>query len=110
MMRGDGIFSQALAKMMGHTLGQAPRVDKNKSGTMLRRECCDAIVDFVPHFVERDGAKLAAGNFNGQVEFAPMADLHDVRSGSLSARQKTGDQFDGLLRGRESDTREALSR
>src|SRR5437762_2457254 len=68
MMRRDGIFSQAFAKMMGHALRQTARVDKNQRGAMLRRQRGDALVNLVPHFVGRDGAELAAGNFNGRSE------------------------------------------
>ncbi len=109
VMLRDGISSQAFAEMMRHALGQTPRVDKNKSGTMLRAERGDAIVDLVPHFVGRYRAKLAAGNLDSQVEFAPMADLHDKGERPFRAGQEIRNKLDGLLRGGKTDAWETLA-
>src|SRR6267378_4483612 len=67
---------------------------------------CKAIVDFVPHFVGSHRAKLAGGNFDGQVELTPMTYLHDHGIGATRAGEKMGHEFDGLLRGRKANARE----
>ena len=81
VMRGDSFVAKAFAKMMRSAFGQAARVDENESGAVLGGQSGEAIVDFVPHFVGSDGAELARGDFDGQVEFAPMADLQITGSG-----------------------------
>src|SRR5580658_1921331 len=108
-MRGDGVLPQALAKMMRHALGEAARVDKNKRGPVLRGECGEPIVDLVPHFVGRDGAKLASWNFDGQIEFTAMTDLRDDGIGPSGAAEEMGDEFDWLLRGGETNARERFA-
>ena len=97
MVGGDRVFSQSFAEMMRHALGQPARVDKNKRGTMLGGKRRDAIVNLVPHFVRCHGPQLAAGNFDGKIEFAAMADLHDFWGDEVCAGQKIGHEFNGLL-------------
>src|SRR2546423_4050572 len=104
-MRGHSVFSEALRKMMGNAFGEAPSVDENQCGRMLLGEFRDAVVDFAPHFIRGDGAEFAGGNFDGQVEFAAMADVHDLRLRSAATGQEVRDKFDRLLRGGESDAR-----
>src|SRR5215472_7813876 len=106
---GDRIFSQAFAKMMRHALGQSARIDKNKGGAVLRGQRSDTIVNFVPHFVGRHGAEFTSGNFDGEIQFAAMANLHDVRSRLFRARQKISNEFNRLLRGGKTDARKPLS-
>ena len=110
VMCGDGIFPQAFPKMVRHALRHTARIDKNQRGAMLGGQPSEAIVDFVPHFVGGHGAKLAAGDFHGQIEFTPMADLHDVRRRLLRAGEKIGHEFDGFLRRGETDARQPLAR
>ena len=110
VMCGDGIFPQAFPKMVRHALRQTARVDKNQRGAMLRGQPSEAIVDLVPHFVGGHGAKLAAGDFHSQIEFAPMADLHDVRRRLLRAGEKIGHEFDRFLRRGETNARQPLAR
>ena len=106
---GDRVFSQSFAEMMRHALGQPARVDKDKRGTMLGGKRRDAIVNLIPHFVRCHGSQLAAGNFDGQIEFAPMADLHNFRGDVVCASQKTGHEFDRLLRCGKANARKAFS-
>src|SRR6266550_2933578 len=65
--------------------------------------------DFSSHFVGRHRAKLAARNFDGQVELAAMTYLHDDRVKPIGASQKTCHELDRFLRCREADAREALA-
>src|ERR1700680_2977187 len=108
-MGGNRVLPQPLTKMMRHALRETPRVDKNQRRAMLRGQRGDAIVDFAPHFVGRDGAELASRNFNGQIEYAPVAYLHDHRIGPSRAAEKMGDEFDGLLRRGKTNTRESFA-
>ena len=102
-MRGDSVLSQAFTEMMGHTLGETAGVYENESGAVLSGQCGNAVVNFVPHFVGRDGTELAARNFDGQIQFPPMADLHDDRIGVSSSTEKLRNKFDGPLRGGKTD-------
>src|SRR5215472_5039573 len=102
-MSGNRVVSQAFAQMMGHALGEAPRVDKNEHGAMLRGQSGETIVDFVPHFVGSHRAKFAAGNFHGQIELAPMTNLHDHGIGAIRAGKKMSYEVNGLLRGGKSE-------
>jgi len=54
------------------------------------REGGNTIVDFVPHFVARHGTKLAAGNFDREIELAPWVNLHNHWIGSVGFRSKNG--------------------
>ena len=74
---------------------------------MLGGERGEAIVDFVPHFVGGDGAKLAGGNFNGEIELTTMADLHCHGIRPVGAGEKVGYELDGLLCGRKANARQA---
>src|SRR5579864_608378 len=95
--------------MMRDALGQTPRVDKDERRTMLRGQRGDAIVDFAPHFVGSDGTKLASGNLDGQIEFTPVADLHDDRIWLGRAAEKMSDEFDRLLRRGKTNPRKSFA-
>ena len=69
----------------------------------------DAVVDFAPHFIGRDGTKFTCGNLDGEIELAPVAYLHDDRSGPSGATQKIGDEFDRFLRGGKSNPCQRLA-
>ncbi|HEX8827322.1 MAG TPA: hypothetical protein VF778_04335, partial [Xanthobacteraceae bacterium] len=107
---GDGIFPQAFPKMVRHALRQTARVDKNQCRAMLRGQRREAVIDFVPHFVGGHRTKLAAGDFDSQIQFTPMADLYDVRRRLPCAGEKTAEEFDGFLRRGKTDARQPLTR
>ena len=109
VMRGNGVFSEAFGKMMRHAFCQATGIDKNKRGAVFGREGGNAIVDFVPHFVARHGTKLAAGNFDREIELAPRVNLHDHWIRPVGAGQKMAHQLNRLLRSGKTNAREALS-
>src|ERR1700722_13796636 len=108
-MRGNRFLSQPFAKMMRHALRETPGVDKNKRRAMLGGQGGEAIVDFAPHFVGGDGAKLTSWNLDGQIEFAPMTYLHDHGIRPSRAAEKMGDEFDRLLRRGKTNAGESFT-
>ena len=76
---------------------------------MLHSERGDAIVNLAPHFVGGYRAEFAAGDFDSQIQFATMTDLHDDGIGLRASGKKVRDKLDRLLRGRQADAREAFT-
>src|SRR5947207_12356182 len=106
-MRGDRFLTQPLGKMMRYALCEPTRVDEDQRGAVLCGESGEPVVNFRPHFVGRNWSKLAAGNFDCQVQLAAMTDLDDRRIGAIAANQKTRHEFDRSLRCGKSDACEA---
>ncbi len=71
---GDVLFAHALGETMGDALDEAAGVDEDESGAMLQGELLEALVDFIPHFIGGDGAELAGGEFDGEIERAGGGD------------------------------------
>src|SRR6266852_235594 len=105
-MRGHGIATEAFGEMMRHALREPAGVDENERRGMLIGKLGDAVVDLAPHFIGGHRAKLARGNFDGQIHFTAMADLYDGRVVALISRQEMGDSLDRLLRRGETDAHE----
>src|ERR1041385_4471265 len=85
--------------MMRNPFGQTPGIYENQRGAMLRGQYRKSIVDFSPHFVGSYCAQLAAGNFDGEIQFPAVPDLYNHRIGAIAAGQKMSDEFDWFLRG-----------
>ena len=102
-MRGDIFFAEPLAQLVRHRSAMPPRVHEDQRRAMLLDQFDEPVVDLVPHFVDGDGTKCAARDFDGQIELPPVADVDDDRVGAAVAGQKVGDFFDGFLGGRQSD-------
>ncbi len=100
------IASETFRQMMGDTLRQAPRVDEDQRRRMLPGELGDAVVNFAPHLIRGNRAKLAARNFDGDVHLALVADVYDRGRGALGTGEEVSDHFDWLLRGRKADARQ----
>ena len=73
---------------MRQALGETAGVYENEGGAVLSGQCGDAVVNFVPHFVGRNWAKLAGGNFDAQIQLATMADLYDDRIGACCSAEE----------------------
>src|SRR5579883_186649 len=99
MMREDGVRAETFRKMMRDAFGEAPRVDKDECGAIFAGQPGDAVVDFVPHFIAGDGAEFVAGDFDGELHLALVADLDDFRFGA----EKLSDFFDRADSGGEAD-------
>src|SRR5581483_3394120 len=110
MMGGNGIFSQALDQVVGHALGQPPRVDEDERRTVCAYQFGDAVINFVPHLVGGNGAKGNSWHFNGNVEGALVADVDDSWRGPSIAGKEVRDFFYRLLRGCKSDAHRRLIR
>ena len=59
---------------MGDALDETAGIDEDERGAMLQCELLKALVDFVPHFVGGNRAKLAGGEFDGEIERAGGGD------------------------------------
>src|SRR5690348_15779550 len=69
---------------------------------MLQCKLSDAIVDFAPHLVGRDGTNFRAWHFDGEVHGAAMPNVDDGWSRPPTAGQEVRNDFAGFLGGRES--------
>ena len=79
VMGGHSVAAKPFRQVMRHSLRQTAGVHEDQRGAMLAHELRDAVVDFIPHLMRRDRAQFAGGNFDGKVELALVADLHDRR-------------------------------
>ena len=57
VVRGDGMFAQALTQVPGHALGHAPGVDENQRGPMLAGQLCQPVIHQLPDIVGHDRAQ-----------------------------------------------------
>ena len=99
MMRQHGLLTEALLKMMRHTLGEPPRVDEDQGGAIRADQFRCAIVNSIPHFIAGDGTELVVGNFHCKFHIAAMADIYDASVFT----QKPGDLFDRFHRSGKAD-------
>ncbi len=79
VVRGDVLRAEALGEGEGYLLDEAACVDEDQRGAMVLRVCGELVEDLVPHVVGGDGAELVAGDFDGEIELAALADLDDGR-------------------------------
>src|ERR1700739_3455489 len=76
---------------------------------MLCGQGGDPVVDLGPHFVGRNWAKLAGGNFDAQIQLATMTYLHNRGIGPVVSSQKMSHELDRFLGRRKTDARQALA-
>ncbi len=76
---------------------------------MLTYELGDAVINFVPEFVARDGPKLLSGNLNREIKRALVADIDDDRIGASVAGEEVRDSLNRLLRSGEANAHWGLS-
>src|SRR6188768_2706566 len=76
-MRKDRGGSNPLRQMMRHAFRHAPRIDEYESGAMGKNQFGNTIVDFSPHLRGGDGPEFLARNFDGNIESASMATVHN---------------------------------
>ena len=79
VMREHRVFAQPLAEMMGHALGQPPRVDEHERRPVLLNQRGDAVVDLLPHLVRRDRPQLVVRHLDREIHRAAMAVVDDRR-------------------------------
>ena len=81
----DVFLAHALGEMVRDSLDEAAGVDEDESGAVLQGKLLKALIDLIPHFVGGDGAKLAGGQLNGEIERASGWD--DDGDGSTGLRK-----------------------
>ena len=77
-MRGYVLVAEALGEREGDSFYQPAGVDEDQRRAMVLRVGGELVEDLFPHGGGGDGAELVAGHFDGEVEFAALADLNDV--------------------------------
>src|ERR1700733_12588482 len=102
-MGGDLVGAELFRQVVRDPLRQAPGVYKYQRRAMLFDQFHQAVINLVPHFVAGDGAELAGGNFNGQVELSFVADVDDDRIRAAVAGEEMGHFFNRFLGGRKSN-------
>src|SRR5580693_9662020 len=96
-MGGDVVRPEFLGQMVRNSLRESPCIYEHQRGAMLLDQFHEAVVYLVPHFVGRDGAKLAGGNFDREIELPFVADVNDYGVWTLIACEEMGNLFNRLL-------------
>ena len=108
-MRRHGVSTENRGEMMAHALGQSARVHKDQRRAMMAGEIGNALVNLVPHFIRRYGAKLAAGHLDAQIKRPALRDVDDIGQRLIGSRQELRDELNWLLRGGKANSRGAGS-
>ena len=103
VMREHRVFAEPLGEIVGHALGQPPRVDEDERRLVLVNQRGDAVVNFPPHLVRRDRPELVLRHFDGQIHRAAMAVVDDRDLRVLVGRKEARDGLDGPDRRRQAD-------
>ena len=105
MMGGDVLGTEAVAEFEGDFFHEAAGVDEDEGGAVILGVVGEFVEDLGPHGVGGDGAEFVAGNLNGEVELATLADLDDGggRMGGVGAGEEFGYKLDGVLGSGEAD-------
>ena len=89
VVRGDLALPQPLAQLVGDPLGHPPGVHEDQRGPVLQHVPGDQVQDLVHLLGRRHRAELVAGQFQGEVELAAVAGVHD-RAARRAVRLPTG--------------------
>ena len=77
-MRRHRALAQALGQFVGQALGHAPGVDEDQGGP-VGLDVTGNLVQDVAHLLRRGHRlEILGGQFDGQVEIAPMPDIHHL--------------------------------
>lgn len=90
----DLIRAEALAEGVGDAFGEAAGVDEHESGAVREDEVGDAIVEFGPGFIARDGGEFIPRHFDGDVQGATVAGINEAGGGAEEAADLL-DRLDG---------------
>ena len=77
VVRGDVFVADAFGEFEGDFFDKAAGVDEDEGGAVILRVGGEFVEDLFPHAGVGDGAEFVAGDFDGDVEFAALADLDD---------------------------------
>ncbi|HYX78481.1 MAG TPA: hypothetical protein VE727_03890, partial [Solirubrobacterales bacterium] len=72
-MSGHLVLAQALAELMGHTLGQLPGVDEDQGGAVVGDVSTDPVEDLVELVAGDGGLELVVGQLQRQIEAAAVS-------------------------------------
>ena len=107
VVAGDAFLAEAVAQVVGDTLGQGAGVDEDEGGVVLDDEVGEAVVDVVPLLAGGDGFEVGGWGLDGEVEVALMAEIDgDAGAGValvVGAGKEGGEFVDGALGGGEAD-------
>ncbi len=109
---GDGLLAEQVAQVARGALGHAARVDEDQRGAVLRDQLHDALVDLLPLVVGHDRGQRRRRHLQRQVALLGIADVDDLARRDAVHQAGAADQEarhfgDRLLRGRQSDARDA---
>ncbi|MCY1272858.1 hypothetical protein D9M70_214520 [compost metagenome] len=106
---GHGGSAQALGKMAGDALSQAPGVDENQGGAMFGDQFGQAVVDLLPGLIAQHHFQRHRRHFEGQVALAAVAHVHQGAGTPALAHEERRHTLDGFLRGGQADALQAAS-
>ena len=108
VVSGHILRPQALAQSEGHPLHHAAGIDKDQRRPVLQGQLGQPRINIVPDGVGSHRPQLLPRHFHGQVERAMPSHLHNGYLRRALSGQESGDEFNGVLGGGESDTQRRL--
>src|SRR3954462_12534831 len=97
-MGSDGVFAKPLGQVERNALGQLSSIDKDERGAVLQDKFSNAVVDLVPHLMRSDWAERNSWDFNPEIKFSLVSNIHDHWVRTAAAGKEVCDLLDGLLR------------
>ena len=106
MVRGNVFGAEALAEREGDALNKFARVDEDQCRFVVFRMRSKLVKYLLPHGVRGDRCEFIAGNFDGDVHDAALAELNHIsgRTVGVNTGEEFGDEFDRILRGGQTDS------
>jgi len=83
VVRGHLVVAQPLAQLVGHPLGELPRVDEDQRGSVLGDVVADAVEDLAELITRQRGLELAVGELQCQLQM-PLMSAVDNRGERLA--------------------------
>src|SRR6185295_1722843 len=114
-MRRYIFVADSLAQIACDSLGHSSCVYEDESRSMSGYQLSKTVVYLVPHFTRHHCAEWRAGDFNSEIQLAPVTRVDDRAVGRsvfidvCRAHQETRYLFDRLLRRRKPDPDQIVS-
>ncbi|SAK95147.1 hypothetical protein AWB82_06876 [Caballeronia glebae] len=108
VMRGDRFLAEPLGQMPRRALGHAARVHEDERGAMLPGKLRETVVDALPRVVGHDRFERHRRDVEREIALADVAHVDDLAR-LVFTDEKLRDEFDRLLRRRQTNAHRPLS-
>jgi hypothetical protein len=92
----DGVLAEDARQARGDAFGHLARVDEDEGRAVVADEVGHPVVDLLPLLVGADGLERGGGDFDGEVEVAPVADV-DEGAVAVASDEEQGISSERLL-------------